>query len=109
MNTEPTIFIKQHREYHPRDYPFLDAPDLVICCGREMTYPEYVVARRLHPSKMCVTLPQEKNRELNQDSSFACPGVDSWPQGFPGPRKGDETQPTENAVHLVGRDLHGRS
>ena len=101
MNFEPTIFIKQHREYHPCDYPFLDAPDLVICCGKEMTYPDYVVARRLHPSKMCVELLREKNRELNQDSSFACHGVDSWPQGFPGPRKGDETQHSKEGWHTL--------
>ena len=68
VKSEPTIFIKEHREYDPRDYPFLDAPDLVICRGKNMTYPEYVVARRLHFSRLNVPSPRNENRELNQDS-----------------------------------------
>lgn len=69
MDLEPTIFIKEHREYDPRYYPFQEAPDIVIYCRREMTYREYLENRMFHRRLMLANpSPREKRRKLDPAS-----------------------------------------
>ena len=96
MNFEPTIFIKEYREYDACDYPFLDAPDSMICRGKEMTYPEYVVARRLHPSKLEDPSPREMRKEAKP--SFSNSRCMTWRKASLAPEKAAVPE----AIHRKG-------